>query len=61
MYYVWEITDVLSNYLTGRGKENGEGEGRPEINWERQVEKVMKQKNLSPDERRKPENIAKSD
>ena len=47
MYYAWEITDVLSDHLTGRGKKKGEGVGRPEINWERQVEKVMKQKNLT--------------
>jgi len=50
MYYALEITDVLSDYLTGRGRGGGEERGRPEINWERQVERLTEQKNLTPDE-----------
>jgi len=48
MYNVLEITDVLSDYLTGRGRE--EKKRRSEINWERQVKRLMKQKNLTPDD-----------
>jgi hypothetical protein len=35
--------------LVDGGREEGEG-GIPEINWEKQVEKLMKQKNLTPDD-----------
>jgi hypothetical protein len=34
--------------------------GRPEIKWEREVETVMKQKNLTPEDAVKPATIAKS-
>jgi len=31
MYYALEITDVLSDYLTGRGRGGGKREGDPKL------------------------------
>ena len=46
MHYTWEITDGLSNYWPGYHK--GEKKGRYKM--KREVERMMKQKNLTPED-----------
>jgi hypothetical protein len=49
LYYVWKITNGLNDAMTW-SPEGRIRRGRPEMKWEREIERVIKHKNITPED-----------